>query len=324
MQRSLVFQLQTGETILEQDKILEEGGIQFASLYSVVLTDRRAIFRYSGISSSYSLAFGYDEIQSVAVTRRLFVDYLQVVTAEGGYLINIGNPAYWVGRITEMLTNLTAAPRATAQPVADPLQMLEALERQGLLGPDEIKQAKQKLGTAPAGPAASGIVTLPGLADAVTNEPLSAAAMGRIEALISAASARRTPLACLVMAVDQADWITETYGEEQTEHVMKDLVAAVQPQCRTHDVLLRYQRTRLLLLHETTGQEGTVELANRLRGICQGRMFSCQSENLKITLSVGSTLRPAGATMDLATLIGHAATACSQAKASGGNQTVVE
>lgn len=144
MKKSLTFHLETGEEVLEQDKILEEGGVvKFASLFSVMLTNKRVIFRYSGIATGYSLYFTYEEIQEVTITRRLFVDYILVKTKDGGeYVVNAGNPKHWAARIMESREQFSSAEEKAVEELT---LMLETLWKNGLLTPEEMQEKKERL-----------------------------------------------------------------------------------------------------------------------------------------------------------------------------------
>lgn len=103
------FRLKPEEEIIDSSGGTEEGFIR--PVYSVVLTDKRAFFNFTPMSSSIlgsflRLSIWYDEISKVEVVRRISIKYLKVITPKRDYYLNVSNPDYWAKRIMDLKETL--------------------------------------------------------------------------------------------------------------------------------------------------------------------------------------------------------------------------
>ena len=97
---SFSFQFMPDEKKIESSE--EKARPGYRPLYSVVLTNKRAIFRFDSLGSSLSQSFFYHEIEEIAPHKRLMINYLHVKSKGKTHLVNAPDPVYWAERIMSM------------------------------------------------------------------------------------------------------------------------------------------------------------------------------------------------------------------------------
>jgi len=146
---SLSFQLMPGESIREDSTGQDTGGIK--PTYSVFLTNKRVIFRFDGLGSTMAQSFLYPEITAADPAQRMFITYLRLQTQRKEHFLHIPEPGYWAAKILGY-RNGASPPAPAMQPLSDPIaqrkkqeliDMLDALQRQGILTADEHDQKKR-------------------------------------------------------------------------------------------------------------------------------------------------------------------------------------
>lgn len=102
---SLSFHLMPDEKIIANSSERAEKKV-IKEAYSVVLTNKRAIFRFDGLGSFLTQTFFYNEILDVRPDERLFIKYLRLKTANKYYFLHINSPAFWSDRIIEIKNSM--------------------------------------------------------------------------------------------------------------------------------------------------------------------------------------------------------------------------
>ena len=137
--------------LLPQEEIIDDtdrrGGSGIKSVYSVFLTNLRAIFRFDGLGSSLSQSFFYDEIANASTSRRLFITYLEIKAKNRKFLFQVSDADYWAKKIleTKKTAPVSGEKRLTGKPSAvarkrELLDMLTALRRHDLLSDAELEE----------------------------------------------------------------------------------------------------------------------------------------------------------------------------------------
>jgi hypothetical protein len=144
---TLSFQLHPGESVIEQSRDRKTLGID--PLYSVFLTNMRAIFRFISLGSPLTQSFFYDEITDAVLCERLLVKYIKIVTPRRSFLLNIPEPDYWAKRIKDLKSQFQT-PSESAAAVPDDsadnaeegklLEMLTFLKENSLLDDLELQE----------------------------------------------------------------------------------------------------------------------------------------------------------------------------------------
>lgn len=157
MSWGLSFQLHPGETVIEDSSLEDKNLVK--SVYSVLLTERRVVFRFNGFGSKLCKSFMYGEIKGIQTTTRLFVSYLRITTYTHDELFNVCDADYLANRIREckaMYSEEALPPVSSPSPLlseeSSPAKrkknlynMLLALKEHGLLTDDEFKKKVEQL-----------------------------------------------------------------------------------------------------------------------------------------------------------------------------------
>lgn len=147
---TLSFELLPGEEIIDDTTRRGRSGIK--AVYSVFLTNKRAIFRFDGLGSSLSQSFFYNEIEDVSTTKRLFFTYLELTVKKKIFLVHIADADYWSKKILQLLKQMPASSenRFTAKPSPESrkrelMDMLTILRKHSLLTDSELEEKVQLL-----------------------------------------------------------------------------------------------------------------------------------------------------------------------------------
>ncbi len=142
---TLTFEMLPGEEIIDDTTRKRRSGIK--PVYSVFLTNKRAIFRFDGLGSSLSQSIFYNEIQDVAATKRLFFTYLEVKTKKKSLLFHVSDAPYWLKRIREIKNEFPAYEenRLGTKPLPQSrkrelMDMLTILTKHSLLTDSELEE----------------------------------------------------------------------------------------------------------------------------------------------------------------------------------------
>lgn len=111
---AISFRLKPGEEIIDTSMELDKGIIK--PVYSVVITNQRALFNFIPMSStllgsSIWNSFNYGEISKVEVVTRLLIKYLRVITPIRDYYLNVSNPDYWAEKIKDLKEKYSEPPQ---------------------------------------------------------------------------------------------------------------------------------------------------------------------------------------------------------------------
>jgi diguanylate cyclase (GGDEF)-like protein len=147
----------------------------------------------------------------------------------------------------------------------------------------------------------------------------------RIEIACDEFELQEKPMSLMLIAVDDMDKLIENYGEYTANHV-RDFVAASLFNtskevygARNHFTVGEYVQGRLLMLLPEMVGATALEFADALRkGVCATE-FNWQSEQLRITVSIGLVHKP-GHNGNHDMLILQADHACSEVMKAGGNR----
>jgi len=111
---SLSLQLMPGEAVIEDSTGTQMEGVR--PVYSVFLTNKRAVFRFDGLGSTMAQSFLYDEITEARPVRRMFITYLNVKAGGKDYFLHTPAPEYWAARLLEAKRTVLAVPAADSSP----------------------------------------------------------------------------------------------------------------------------------------------------------------------------------------------------------------
>jgi hypothetical protein len=137
------------EQILEDSTVKKQPGLR--PLYSVLLTNKRAIFRFDSLGSTLTQSFLYDEIEAINPQKRLLVSYLNVTTKNKSYLINAPDAAYWSKKIVDAKdthqnkAEISKEDSPRIDKKRELLDMLSVLKENAIVSEKEFQEKKDQI-----------------------------------------------------------------------------------------------------------------------------------------------------------------------------------
>jgi hypothetical protein len=107
MSCSFSFKLLPGEQIIEDSS--KDQGALIKPVCSVLLTNKRVIFRFDGLGGLLKKSLSYDEIRNAKSVKRIGINYLQIETNGREHLFNTADPEIWSKRIMAVKENQTSS-----------------------------------------------------------------------------------------------------------------------------------------------------------------------------------------------------------------------
>ena len=127
-----------------------------------------------------------------------------------------------------------------------------------------------------------------------------------------------TPLALIMMDIDNFKQINDTYGHRVGDMVLKEISALIKKGVRKTDIVARYGGEEFSVILPHTLVKGAVDEAERLREMIESHAYAGLA-NHKVTISVGVASYPQQGAMNSGNLVNHADDALYRAKWSGKN-----
>jgi diguanylate cyclase (GGDEF)-like protein len=136
------------------------------------------------------------------------------------------------------------------------------------------------------------------------------------------------PLSCMLLDVDFFKRVNDTYGHQVGDQVLREVAALIRAQLRGSDVLSRYGGEEFAALLANTSNEGTLDVAERVRQAIESHVFDSEGfAPFTVTISIGiATFRTLPNTpmprSQGEVLIGQVDRVLYEAKAGGRNRVV--
>ncbi len=158
------------------------------------------------------------------------------------------------------------------------------------------------------------------MTDSLTQVPNRRALMQQAEHAL----ARRSglPLALLMIDVDHFKYINDTHGHPVGDEVLRAIAGLLTGRLRLQDTLGRYGGEEFCVLAPNTEREGAISLAESLREIIAATPLKTGRGDIRVTVSIGYALCPAGTMRDLKDVLAEADTALYAAKQAGRDQVM--
>jgi hypothetical protein len=97
MSWSFSFRLLPDEQIID-DSSRNQGAL-IKPVYSVLLTNKRVIFRFDGLGSLLKKSLPYNEIMNARSVKRIGINYLRIETNRREHFFNTADPQIWSKKI---------------------------------------------------------------------------------------------------------------------------------------------------------------------------------------------------------------------------------
>jgi len=168
---------------------------------------------------------------------------------------------------------------------------------------------------------------LAGLTDALTGVHNRRYFEARCLEEVQAARRSQLPLVCLLLDVDHFKRINDTHGHPAGDAVLRYVARLIRAQLRGSDVVARYGGEEFVLLLPATPLSAALDTAERIRRVIAAQSMPVQTaEPLRISVSIGAALLPAGGEADAAAqaaaLVQRADQALYAAKQGGRNRVL--
>lgn len=130
------------------------------------------------------------------------------------------------------------------------------------------------------------------LAAADSDEPLTGLrgerSMARsVEEAFNLARRHQTPVACLLIGIDDYDELEQRFGGGFTDFISVQIAHRVKTCMRNTDLLSRYRPGELLMLSPFASREGATAVGERLREAVATQHLEHQDRRVKLSVSVG-------------------------------------
>ena len=133
----------------------------------------------------------------------------------------------------------------------------------------------------------------------------------------------RTPLAVVLIDLDEFKAINDTRGHLAGDQVLITVSEAIRRDLRQHDIAARYGGEELVLLLPQTDVRGAEAVAQRYRQTIEALVVGFGMDEIRVTASFGVAGFPDAAVSSIDTLLGRADAALYRSKHQGRNQVSV-
>ncbi len=130
----------------------------------------------------------------------------------------------------------------------------------------------------------------------------------------------RTDLSCLLFDLDYFKVLNNTYGHRFGDYVLKEFAKYLQAHTRISDFCFRYGGEEFLVLLPQTDLGGAQIVAEKIRKLCQDRVFEDEGDSTTVTTSIGVATLNYNLPSDSKELVAFADKALYRAKAEGRNR----
>jgi len=127
-----------------------------------------------------------------------------------------------------------------------------------------------------------------------------------------------SPLSCMILYIDNFLEITENYGNEKANNILKTIARLLKSCIRGIDTIARWGEQEFILMLPETPKEDTAQVAARILQIISNYEFPDLQE--KVTVSIGIAGLPDPSIETSEKLINEAELALYEAKTKGGNR----
>ena len=148
----------------------------------------------------------------------------------------------------------------------------------------------------------------------------------RLALEMESADRHQTPLACLMIDIDDFKSVNDRFGHPFGDSVLSSIARIIREHIRRIDTAGRYGGEEFLILMPQTPLEEARTAAERIRQAVESYPFKFETTRVSVTLSIGLAVypKPGMKTEDRASLLQWVDAALYQAKRSGKNQTCVQ
>ncbi len=142
------------------------------------------------------------------------------------------------------------------------------------------------------------------------------------EVMLAREERRAGTLSLLICDIDHFKKINDNYGHPFGDKVLKEVAGILRRAARSVDIAARYGGEEFALVLEGSGEQGGLQMAERVRQEIENMVLHNENEPVRVTLSLGLAVYP-GHGVDKERLIRRADQALYRAKKQGRNRVVL-
>jgi diguanylate cyclase (GGDEF)-like protein len=147
--------------------------------------------------------------------------------------------------------------------------------------------------------------------------------MEKLETEITIHCRKKRPLAIALIDIDFFKNVNDNHGHQCGDYVLTEMAKVLGSNLRGYDVLGRYGGEEFILILPEATEEQVFMICERIRQRVEKNIFNYESEDLKLTVSIGIALKTAEEQTTSETLFRVADDCLYKAKESGRNKLVI-
>jgi diguanylate cyclase (GGDEF)-like protein len=144
--------------------------------------------------------------------------------------------------------------------------------------------------------------------------------MERLRQEVKRVSRYGPPASLLMLDIDHFKNVNDTYGHQAGDVVLSNVAGLIRDKLRETDLFARYGGEEFILLATGTEKAGAFILAERLRKLIEGAVFTHGNSRIAVTISIGIGTWDSSINEDFEELIRRADAALYRAKEQGRNR----
>ena len=144
-----------------------------------------------------------------------------------------------------------------------------------------------------------------------------------LEKEFSRALRYQTEISCLLIDLDYFKEVNDTFGHAFGDMVLHEFATCLQQEARKTDITFRYGGEEFMLLLPNTDIGGALNVAEKIRSVCEARKYDDGVNSITVTVSIGIASAKQHQLLDDKELIAYADKALYRAKANGRNRVEV-
>jgi diguanylate cyclase (GGDEF)-like protein len=133
----------------------------------------------------------------------------------------------------------------------------------------------------------------------------------------------RVPFTLIVAEVDKKEELKERLGQKGSDELLAQVAQHITKQLRDSDIIAKSGPFELTMVLTVTDSNGAIEVAERLRNQLKEKSFAVDSQSVSVTLSLGICQYSEKMDNEGKIILSHAYAALSQARANGGDVTLM-
>lgn len=160
--------------------------------------------------------------------------------------------------------------------------------------------------------------------DELTQIPNRRAIMENLKEELNIHNRKKRPLALAMVDIDHFKEVNDTFGHQCGDHVLYELANALNSGLRGYDMVGRYGGEEFVMLLPETSRAQAMLVCERLRAYVEEKVFRFDGEEIKLTVSIGISLKESEDSGEVGKLLKVADDHMYEAKKAGRNKIIAQ